>query len=199
VVLVKYVAGYENRYQITSDGRVLSLPNSSRKGIRELKQEICKSNHTNYRRIALCTDGKPKRQLVHRLMAIAFIPNPDNKPHINHIDNNGENNFIDPDDLYGPSTNLEWCTCKENTEHSAKQGRQDKVKILATKAAAKKAIKHTEQKIQTNFGNRLIKIAYLNGRCFVTFICMYCGNTYTKRLDTPAITRNGVCTDCFRR
>ena len=51
--------------------------------------------------------------LLHRLIAIAFISNPNNKPHINHIDNNGMNNAV---------CNLEWCTPKENMRHSIIMG-----------------------------------------------------------------------------
>lgn len=51
---------------------------------------------------------------VHILVAKAFIPNPDNKPYVNHIDNNPSNPNL---------SNLEWCTQQENIQHAAKQGR----------------------------------------------------------------------------
>jgi hypothetical protein len=59
----------------------------------------------------LCLNGKKYRE--HRLIAEKFIPNPDNKPHINHIDGNKSNNSID---------NLEWVTPSENQLHSYKTG-----------------------------------------------------------------------------
>jgi hypothetical protein len=151
---IRDIKGYEGRYQVTNTGKIFSLPNGSRKGIRELKQEISKRKCTSYRRITLSVNAKPKRYQVHQLMAIAFIPNPDNKPFINHIDNNGENNFIDPNDLYGPNTNIEWCTHKENMKHSFNQGRQDLVKKLGGKATATiKKIK-TIKKLKSLLNNR---------------------------------------------
>jgi hypothetical protein len=61
----------------------------------------------NYIRIQLMIDGKPKNYLVHRLVAEAFIPNPDNLPEVHHIDKNCKNNNID---------NLRWVTNLENTQ-----------------------------------------------------------------------------------
>jgi hypothetical protein len=103
------IKGYENRYFITTDGDVFSYPNSSNKGIRKLKQFILKDGHTNYRRVKLCNDKKEKKNfLVHRLVAMTFIENPFNKPQVNHMDWNGENNNI---------LNLEWVTNAENAKH----------------------------------------------------------------------------------
>lgn len=62
----------------------------------------------------LIQDGKRKDMKLHRAVAMAFIPNPENKPCVNHIDNNPANNRVD---------NLEWCTMQENTDWMIKQGR----------------------------------------------------------------------------
>lgn len=103
------IQGYENRYFVTSDGDVFSYPNKTNKGIRKLKQFILKDGHTNYKRVKLVNDKKEKKCfLVHRLVANAFIDNPFNKPQVNHIDLNGENNNI---------SNLEWVTNIENRNH----------------------------------------------------------------------------------
>lgn len=74
------ILGYEGRYQVTSDGRILPLLNGSRKGVRELKQEITRSGDARYRRVTLCKEGKTERFLVHQLVCSAFHPN----PKINH-------------------------------------------------------------------------------------------------------------------
>jgi hypothetical protein len=68
----------------------------------------------DYERVVLFLEGngKSKKYLVHRLVAETFIPNPQNKPQVNHIDGNKLNNKVD---------NLEWATAKENTQHSIKK------------------------------------------------------------------------------
>lgn len=63
----------------------------------------------NYMQVGLCHKGKPKLFLTHRLVAIHFIDNPENKPEVNHIDGNKKNNNL---------SNLEWVTRSENKKHS---------------------------------------------------------------------------------
>ena len=66
-----------------------------------------------YSHVTIQINGKAKRFRVHRLVAEAFIPNPDGKPYVNHIDGNRQNNSI---------TNLEWVTPAENTRHAIDTG-----------------------------------------------------------------------------
>lgn len=66
-----------------------------------------------YCHVGLTIDGKLKRCRVHRLVANAFLSNPENKPYVNHIDGCRSNNNIE---------NLEWCTPAENTQHAVKTG-----------------------------------------------------------------------------
>ena len=124
----KDIQGYEGIYQISSTGIVKKLAQlkplyKGQSHLKEkiLKQDITKRNHTSYARVTLCYKGKTERISVHRLVATHFIPNPHNKPHINHIDNNGLNNCVD---------NLEWCTHSENMIHAHKQNRLCGTEVL---------------------------------------------------------------------
>lgn len=66
-------------------------------------------NSGGYRGIVIREDGKTERWLIHRLVATYFIPNPENKPYVDHIDTNPINNCVE---------NLRWCTPKENNNNS---------------------------------------------------------------------------------
>ena len=74
------------------------------------------SDDEGYLRCSLSANGTAKLVLVHRLVASAFIPNPDNKPQVNHIDGNTANNNV---------TNLEWVTQTENMNHAKDHGLWD--------------------------------------------------------------------------
>ena len=102
----KEIEGYEGLYEVSNTGKVRSLDryttgnrNRLLKG-KELRQ---RKNELNYCFVNLCKDGVPKNTRVHRLVAQAFIPNPEDKPYINNKDANPMNNHVD---------NLEWCTQK---------------------------------------------------------------------------------------
>ena len=102
----KYIKDYNNKYIVYKNGKVVNLK----------KQKIINPYYDKRgrARISLCKNGGKNNILLHRLIAEYFIPNPQNKPYINHIDNNPSNNNI---------LNLEWCTQKENMQHAAKQNR----------------------------------------------------------------------------
>ena len=92
----KKISGYED-YYISTWGRVKNTEN------RIMKPEV---HDKGYLRVDLYDkDGNRKHAKVHRLVAQAFIPNPLNKPQVNHIDGNNQNNSV---------SNLEWCTNEEN-------------------------------------------------------------------------------------
>lgn len=96
----KPISGYENLYKISNLGNVISLRNN-----RFLKHHMIKG----YLFVQLSKDGKSRNYLVHRLVAGAFIDNPNNLPEINHKDENPLNNVV---------FNLEWCTHKYNMNYN---------------------------------------------------------------------------------
>jgi hypothetical protein len=106
---------YEGYYQISNLGRVKSLKRVllKKNATCILKEKISKQskNIYGYYGKILSKQNVQKRFLIHRLIAIAFIPNPKNLPDINHIDQNRENNKI---------SNLEWVTHRENCCHREK-------------------------------------------------------------------------------
>ena len=108
------VVGYEGLYEISNYGRIYSVPNNNKVG-GILKDHIDKK--TGYHFIILSKNNKTFNTGIHRLVAQAFIPNPENKPTVNHIDGNKSNNNIN---------NLEWATHKEQLIHSFKLGLRDK-------------------------------------------------------------------------
>lgn len=111
------IKGYEGMYQVSNLGRVKSLERQvqMKRYIKTLPEKIMKLtlNKRGYLYIALCKNGRYQRYRVHRLVATTFIPNPHNKPQVNHIDRNVLNNSVD---------NLEWCTNEENMKHASATG-----------------------------------------------------------------------------
>ena len=101
----KDIQDYEGLYQVSNLGRVR---NRSKK---VMKQTVVRNG---YKRISLYKNGKYNHLLVHRLVARAFLPNPDNLPQINHKDENPRNNSIN---------NLEWCTSKYNINYGSRTKR----------------------------------------------------------------------------
>lgn len=98
----KPIDGYKN-YEVSNYGRVRSLMFNRSKILK--KRNI----HHGYCGVVLYKDKKPKAFTIHKLVAQAFIPNPDNLPSINHKDENKANNCVD---------NLEWCTILYNNTYN---------------------------------------------------------------------------------
>lgn len=108
----KDIKGYEGLYQISNYGNVKSLERviEDNKGSYIKKEKILTPtiNNRGYYHIGLRNNSKTKYYYVHRLVAEAFIPNPNNYPIINHKDEDKTNNKVD---------NLEWCTPKYNANY----------------------------------------------------------------------------------
>jgi hypothetical protein len=116
----KPVKGYEGLYKVSNMGRIKSveryMKNHSKLQLVPEKIKSPQDNGHGYLWVQLCKNSKCSYRYVHRLVAEAFIPNPDNKPQVNHLDYNKQNNCVD---------NLEWVTAKENNEYSM-PNRKDK-------------------------------------------------------------------------
>lgn len=112
--MVKPVKGYEGNYEVSDDGRVFNTNG------KELKHYLIKRG---YHVVFLFKNNKQKTKLVHRLVAEAFIPNPDNLPQVNHKDENKDNNSL---------SNLEWCTNYYNSHYGTKT---ERLRVSCTRKA----------------------------------------------------------------
>lgn len=119
----KDICEYKGIYQVSNCGRVKRLayeiknPAPRANGsVLKFKEHLLtprKITH-GYLSIMLYKKGKPKNYKIHRLVAQAFIPNPDNLPEVNHKDEDKTNNCVD---------NLEWCTHKYNSNYGTRPKR----------------------------------------------------------------------------
>ena len=111
------IEGYEGLYQVSNLGRVKALKKTIIKRIYKynLKERIKKHmpSPVGYCMVSLTKNSEERKQTVHRLVACAFIPNPENKPQVNHINGTKSDNRVE---------NLEWCTSQENNIHAVKTG-----------------------------------------------------------------------------
>lgn len=103
---MKDIKGYEGLYAITSCGKVWSYRNN-----KFLKPG---NNGVGYLFITLCKNGKAKNFYIHRLVAEAYIPNPDNLPQVNHLNEDKTANYI---------SNLSWCSAKDNCNYGTRTER----------------------------------------------------------------------------
>ena len=106
------VPGYEGLYEVSNIGNVRNVR-------RNTLLRLTKTNN-GYIRVGLCKNGIKTGFQVHRLVAQAFIPNPNNLPQVNHLDENKTNNNVD---------NLEWCTAKYNLSYGTARTRSINTKI----------------------------------------------------------------------
>ena len=100
-IVGKEIYGYEGLYSVTRDGKIWSIIN----------HKFLSSDDTNYKYFDLCKNGTKSRVSGHRMVAMTYIPNPNNLPQVHHKDSNRYNNNVE---------NLEWITIQDNIHHSYK-------------------------------------------------------------------------------
>lgn len=134
-------------YEVSTDGKIFSLYYKNTKNRKELKQYV---DSYGYLYVYFVVDGIRFKKLSHRLVAIAFIPNPENKPQVNHIDGVKTNNHVE---------NLEWNTCQENVDHYHKYHKKPATKKLR-KASSEgfSGIKNPKAKINQKQANEIIAL-----------------------------------------
>lgn len=103
------IKGYEGRYEIYPDGRIFTKGNRFN-GYKVAEMKV-KTGNLGYIQVTLSKDGKQWTHLVHRLVAEAFVPNPNGYPQVNHKDGVRSNNN---------ANNLEWVSASQNRKHAVK-------------------------------------------------------------------------------
>lgn len=113
----KSVLGYEGLYEVSSFGRIKALaaarPCGRHKKATKKEKILSPKNQIRYWGATLSKNGVKEQVLIHRIMAICFLPNLFNLPQVNHINSDSLDNRLE---------NLEWCTPSENQQHGLKSG-----------------------------------------------------------------------------
>jgi len=135
------------------------------------------NTHTQYVKVSV----NSKTLMLHRLVAETFIPNPDNKPMVNHRDLDGSNNTV---------SNLEWVTASENMQHSADN--KDKIKERIGQQKRKTTIINSTFNEKQQYIDLVLNGRTVKGLCYVPdkvvqwhgyFLCHKCGNSFTAPLE----------------
>ena len=155
----KDIRDYEGLYQISNNGNVKSLGRwvyYKNKGKRWKKEKILKPSVVKggYLHVGLHKNGKIKNYLVHRLVAEAFIQNPNNYPQVNHKDENPSNNFVN---------NLEYCDAKYNVNYGTRNKR------VAEKMKGKKLSEESKNKISEANSKPVLQIDQLTDTIIAEF------------------------------
>lgn len=118
----KQVEGFNGRYEVSNTGKIRSINYRRSGSTKELKILV---DRYGYPCVSLpMPNNKRKHFTIHRLVASAFIPNPEGKPEVNHKDGDKFNNHV---------SNLEWVTMQENQRHAWENGLKEKSRIMSAK------------------------------------------------------------------
>ena len=121
----KVISSFPKGYWVNPEGQVYSVKTN-----RHLRSHKCSSNNRYY--IGGHGNGKRYRSTVHKLVALAFVPNPNNKPELNHIDADLTNNSAE---------NLEWVTRQENITHAWRMGLYERNRQTAKENGIRRPVK----------------------------------------------------------
>lgn len=203
----KDVLGYEGLYAVSSEGNIKSLERTviNKNGKEQkyperfLKFDTNAASNSDYYRVTFSKDHKVKRYSVHRVVAEAFIPNPENKPHINHLDNDGTNNSI---------TNLEWCTHSENMLHAQQQGRLFAAQSKGGKLGSAKEVEMAIEKSNSIVGQvfnqwevlyPIGKLGKGKGKYYVHCKCLGCSREFPVEVGRLIRLEATSCKSCSRK
>ena len=155
------ILGYEGLYSVSTDGQVYTY---------KYKKVLKPRSKKGYLNVSLSKNKKRKEFKIHRLVAMSFIPNPENKEQVNHIDGDKSNNKV---------TNLEWVTQSENITHSYSLGlhsttkkpykmTNDKISLLKSMLKENKTLKEIAETLEVSVSTidrhvKLIKENEKNG------------------------------------
>jgi len=144
---IKVVDGYEGKYAVTTNGRVWNIRKNN-----WLKQH---KTGRGYYYVTLCKDNTSKNYKVHRLVGLAFVQNPDDKPQINHLNGKKSDNRV---------SNLKWSTARENMQHACDTGLNKTFKLSYNQKIAicimKVKMKIKQKYIALQFGVSAPNISY---------------------------------------
>lgn len=169
----KSVPQYEGLYEVSEYGRVRSLDRvvNCKLGKRTIKGKILSQRTTpfGYKEVGLGNNGNAKTHKVHRLVALAFLTNPESKLFVNHIDGNKVNNLL---------TNLEFVTASENSKHAVETGLQS----IPKNENAHRALFTNKQVISMRelykHGITISQLCKLHSAKYMTIYCIVRGQSY---------------------